>query len=110
MRMSDWSSDVCSSDLDQARIDLADDIPAEDEPADHARRVILDQHVAVLQHLLDQRDRARVLSIDGGALLRPHGAGDRKSVVSGKRVLVRVDRGGRRLIKTNNIGPQTTIL
>src|SRR3546814_12491323 len=38
-----------------------------------------------------------------GARLGRHGlCGDRKSVVEGKRVAVRVDRGGRRIIKKKN--------
>src|SRR3546814_12105395 len=42
---------------------------------------------------------ARQLGLDGGDGARHHLAGDRKSVVSGKSASVRVDIGGRRLIK-----------
>src|SRR3546814_15422334 len=86
MRISDWSSDVCSSDLFNAE----------------------------LYGLLGQRRLAR----EGGRLsglpdrlpsihltaLFPHATKqDRKSVVSGKSVSVRVDLGGRRIIKKKKV-------
>src|SRR3546814_7274183 len=75
MRISDWSSDVCSSDLH----------PGEDRQG--ARRALPDPTGPVGQA---QRSLADAL--------RRHEA-DRKSVVSGKSVSVRVDLGGRRIIK-----------
>src|SRR3546814_13060908 len=77
MRISDWSSDVCSSDLAEA----------------------------------SWRGRSHVLCTAGrGALIRPlhicgiakpvmHACHDRKSVVWGTSVSVRVDLGGRRIIQ-----------
>src|SRR3546814_20307347 len=72
MRMSDWSSDVCSSDL---------------------------------AHLLDigrRRPRPRPAVVPrphpGARLDHLAAIGDRKSVVSGTSVSVRVDLGGRRII------------
>src|SRR3546814_9989033 len=87
MRISDWSSDVCSSDL------------------------LLDPclHLAFRQGALEAVDRLAVAEgIDRGnrldlELLRQlRAAVDRKSVVEGKSVAVRVDLGGRRLIKNTH--------
>src|SRR3546814_16203473 len=83
MRISDWSSDVCSSDL----LDLvhADRL---DRTVEHD--LALDDLVAVGLKRLDDvayRDRAEEL------------AGDRKSAVEGKSVSERVALGGRRIIK-----------
>src|SRR3546814_16534494 len=76
VRISDWSSDVCSSDLCPAR------------PA-RARR-----DVGLLRRSGDEPTRA----VD--AARREEGPlADRKSVVWGKSVSVRVDLGGRRIIK-----------
>src|SRR3546814_16070680 len=77
MRISDWSSDVCSSDLSNCGEEHDD-----------------------------------VLWAAGGlspARQADH-ASDRKSVVSGKSVSVRVDLGGRRIIKKKNIHGNTYIL
>src|SRR3546814_12538312 len=89
MRISDWSSDVCSSDLCSAQVTggyFADpgkkDVPRLAELpypyADH-------QHPLAPRRELDER----------GPLV---GAQDRQSVGSGKSVSVRVDLGGRRYI------------
>src|SRR3546814_12328180 len=66
LRISDWSSDVCSSDLSAGRRRGRPSRPVE-------------------------RDDARRRGLAAGA--------DRKSVVQGKSVSVRVDIGGRRIIK-----------
>src|SRR3546814_2640320 len=82
MRISDWSSDVCSSDLirqlllaeaERLAIDPGERLDAQGRPlaADDAK----------IDALLEREVR------------------DRKSVVSGKSVSVRVDLGGRRIIK-----------
>src|SRR3546814_3934519 len=68
MRISDWSSDVCSSDLSTSRTPNG---------AACARG-----------------SRTIAASTPCGS-----GSGDRKSVVKGKSVSVRVDLGGRRIIK-----------
>src|SRR3546814_18482717 len=92
MRISDWRSDVCSSDL----------LP-------HLPRLRAVQRR--MQRELDDRDSAAADGRDGindGARRRPRDAlggaaaaraVDRKSVVSGKSVSVRVERGGRRIFK-----------
>src|SRR3546814_15154255 len=77
MRISDWSSDVCSSDLGPHR-DMPVLVGKARLAQPQARRVD------------DGRDRRHDTALS---------APDRKSVVSGKSVSVRVDLGGRRIIK-----------
>src|SRR3546814_12535629 len=91
MRISDWSSDVCSSDL----VTLVHRPPAVDRARHrHADRAIGGQGAA-LGAATHRREiepaRAFARSREARELLR-----DRKSVVEGKRVSVRVDLGGRR--------------
>src|SRR3546814_12581469 len=106
MRISDWSSDVCSSDLLALGAFCGD-----------ARQERLAIVVATLHHHLglglaprsspclgDQRSKLghQVLQRlpDGFVQVQPEQpTGARKSVGSGKRVSVRVDPGGRRYIK-----------
>src|SRR3546814_18945899 len=97
MRISDWSSDVCSSDLpgtDQfydAYISMGQ--TAENVAARHGIAREDQERLAVDSHAKAARAQA-----DG--LLA--GEKDRKSVVAGKRVSVRVDLGGGRSIKKKN--------
>src|SRR3546814_15661408 len=99
MRISDWSSDVCSSDLGRSAgvgftklIDgchLADiHTRAFGKPLRFAGR----KPCRIIHHVPH----------DLGSHTGPRSA-DRKSVVSGKSVSVRVDLGGRRII-TNTTG------
>src|SRR3546814_14894448 len=111
MRISDWSSDVCSSDLRKAMHHLAR--LRKDRPQ---RARWLDEQIGQIFELADP-DRLFVPTLtaqrqamfavgyyhqkngfyrrkDGGAA-----DADRKIVVSGKGVSVRVDLGGRRIIK-----------
>src|SRR3546814_18975238 len=99
MRISDWSSDVCSSDLGEAvrRRRLREGREAEDDCPDRGR------HRA---RRADARGRGRAHRRQS-LRFREHAGGpppqpvaDRKSVVSGKSVSVRVDLGGRRIINT----------
>src|SRR3546814_12412126 len=84
MRISDWSSDVCSSDLN-ARLGKIVVIGT--------LRIGAAHHFAV--GLPAVRDRSR--------LVRPvPTTADRQSVVEGKSVSVRVDLGGRRIITKKN--------
>src|SRR3546814_18367614 len=76
MRISDWSSDVCSSDLPGRLAAGAD-------------------RLARHRGGMGRRHRRRV----PGLAAVPGGHRDRKSVVLGKSVSVRVDVGGRRIIK-----------
>src|SRR3546814_20814479 len=113
MRISDWSSDVCSS-------DLAAPYPASEFPdplswlIDEERRAAFDdstelyESVYRLTLLFLPPEEARA---SAGALLfeshEPRGV-DRKSVVSGKRVSVRVDpRGRRNLTKQHSTRPHS---
>src|SRR3546814_11351148 len=104
MRISDWSSDVCSSDLGR-RVAAPRIGDRRDRLVDRARYV--------------ERDDPRPMLGAG----EPFGALrvgddqrrlDRKSVVAGKSVSVRVDLGGRRIIKkqkssnTKDINSYTT--
>src|SRR3546814_13285361 len=86
MRISDWSSDVCSSDLigewlsrmRGSAVSLR--IPQRGDKKALAETVQRNAAEALAQHKLRR-------------------AGDRKSVVEGKSVSVRVELGGRRMMK-----------
>src|SRR3546814_14889146 len=88
MRISDWSSDVCSSDLVVRVGDLAD-------PNAHVVTLAheIDQAVGEIERQLEvriAREKRRRVRGDMASAER-----DRKSVVEGKSVSVRVDIGGR---------------
>src|SRR3546814_13138574 len=98
MRISDWSSDVCSSDLP---IELPLGWLRKEPPIFfRGARGPIGKKTGEARHdtpLADIADHRR------GLARRRRGAGrkseDRKSVVKGKSVSVRVDLGGRRIIK-----------
>src|SRR3546814_4641808 len=97
MRISDWSSDVCSSDLRQHRVGARLRVHV-DRARRHARQS--------RRHREAEPHRARELVEefpfldDVRARRRIEQCGrDRKSVVQGKSVSVRVDLGGLRIIK-----------
>src|SRR3546814_6110635 len=112
MRISDWSSDVCSSDLlDQAQagqtiivVVTAQDyrsgrsprapfgVEAVDRAGDHVRLVYFGRTSGLARKLFPLGEARRVSG-------RLDLYGDRKSVVEGKSVSVSVDIGGRRIIK-----------
>src|SRR3546814_7242945 len=82
MRISDWSSDVCSSDLFVVEIEISKQVDGK-----------------TLDTVLGKGDQPiHALAVKRRAETTPHPP-DRKSVVSGKSVPVRVDLGGRRIIK-----------
>src|SRR3546814_17299821 len=108
MRISDWSSDVCSSDLGDA-LGAFDQAVAGHQVGELGAVFGADLHDRA--ELLVEQHGAHVV----GAVAAPAFKRDvepevraerhlakreRKSGVSGKRVSVRVDRGGRRVIKT----------
>src|SRR3546814_11016983 len=96
MRISDWSSDVCSSDLFGERLVAA--LPSL-RHADDPRNLSLDEAAKLRSIIcLDQPCPSYLVSA-ADAL----DAGDRKSVVEGKSVSVRVDLGGRRIIKKKKL-------
>src|SRR3546814_18448977 len=87
MRISDWSSDVCSSDLPLEQIAFDRDLLKGPVGVRRAR-------AGEMLKLLDGRDA----SLDDGFLL-VNDAEDRKRAVEGKSVSVRVGLGGRRIIQ-----------
>src|SRR3546814_18476772 len=99
MRISDWSSDVCSSDLP---------CPSGLDLQQAGRKALVDADRAAgrvrnCPFLRRQHDHARHFgAFGGGGPARRQPRLDRKSVVSGKSVSVRVDLGGRRIIKKKN--------
>src|SRR3546814_14805964 len=109
MRISDWSSDVCSSDLPNGFLNTVTGLKfkkvidsvsaprdADDDRTGAQRRVqgLDDLLTAIL---------ANGLTNDKG--VRPHV--DRKSVVKGKSVSVRVDTGGRSILKKKSTSRTT---
>src|SRR3546814_17529372 len=86
MRISDWSSDVCSSDLGAEDREVA--------RFDHVDVAVAREGVAGLAHRADDRGgHFFALRLDRDEII------DRKSVVEGKSVSVSVELGGRRIIK-----------
>src|SRR3546814_16676208 len=106
MRISDWSSDVCSSDLYVE--DRHEDGDSRHRIARHRRHAaaVIDSQFARWRHFPDQRDKPVGRRDDPALVLRrdPHRVAEerehaaRKSAVEGKRVAVRVDIGGGRNI------------
>src|SRR3546814_18176914 len=98
MRISDWSSDVCSSDLpgraevaqcDTRHLELAVDTAG----TTGQLTAVPDADPRTVPRHLRQGDGRQEPFFDRNRLV-----GDRKSVVSGKGVSVRVDLGGSRII------------
>src|SRR3546814_16204095 len=104
MRISDWSSDVCSSDLAEARALLAK-AEADADDLMTRRAAMAEDKIAAAerQAVADVRAHAAEAATDaaGAIIAQQHGARpdktpiDRKSVGWGKRVSVRVEIGGR---------------
>src|SRR3546814_16255647 len=86
VRISDWSSDVCSSDLEVARVAAAGAIVEQ-----RFGRFQVEPAVAIVPGGALAEQEARIAALGREAV-------DRKSVVSGKSVSVHVDLGCRRLI------------
>src|SRR3546814_12743298 len=97
MRISDWSSDVCSSDLaDRQRVMAGGREPVV-APAQEILEITRQAIIVVAQidgPALPERFIDEGAKIEMGVV-----AGERKSVVLGKSVAVRVDLGGARSIK-----------
>src|SRR3546814_19091128 len=94
MRISDWSSDVCSSDL-RVKVTHVDVL---------VRQTVGRVEVVGVGAEGDMAPVRRDRDVSGG---NRDSSRDRKSVVSGKSVSVRVDLGGRRLIKKTNTDTNT---
>src|SRR3546814_16461693 len=99
MRISDWSSDVCLPICHRAAQRIGDG-----ERADDSREIEAEQHEALQA---DARAADAAIRDEGGDDQRIDGQPDRKSVVEGKSVSVRVDLGGRRIIKNKKHEQQT---
>src|SRR3546814_13124738 len=95
MRISDWSSDVCSSDL-----------PCQGMTPECIAKMGCAAPVALIPPLAFEAMPPFSVAAPLQMPVTPlagRETGDRKSVVSGKSVSVRVDLGGRRIIKQKNI-------
>src|SRR3546814_19776933 len=110
MRISDWSSDVCSSDLrsslgrDQMTTTVAQDVLA--SLAGTPRLLVALDFDGTLAPLENEPMDARMLPVARRAVERLAAlpaTTDRKSVVQGTSVSVRVDLGGRRSLKKKKI-------
>src|SRR3546814_18464885 len=103
MRISDWSSDVCSSDLiasiaNAIILSLAEPFAIEGVQVRIGSSVgiaVADGAAVSAAALVRNADLAPYAAQDPGR--------DRKSAASGNTVSVRVDLGGRRVIKTKKI-------
>src|SRR3546814_12557854 len=116
MRISDWSSDVCSSDLagfTRVRIDgefyAIEEAPTLDKKYKHDIEVVVDRLVVkegIGTRLADSFETALKLAdglayvdlVDASVAEALQSPSDRKSVGSGTRVAVREDIGGARTI------------
>src|SRR3546814_4748745 len=106
MRISDWSSDVCSSDLEGDTITAQLPAGIRGGFGPNLRRFCLMMHA----HGQVTTQRMTTLLNDVGVEISKRQVvrflterlEDRKSVVLGKSVSVRVDLGGRRIIKKTN--------
>src|SRR3546814_16367722 len=103
MRISDWSSDVCSSDLSLVRhfpVNAVEVLFASGHIRFYLRifKALLDGFLDLADHFLAVAARS-LDRLCNHAIA--HGV-DRQSVVSGKSVSVLVDLGGRSIIKHNN--------
>src|SRR3546814_16193946 len=111
MRISDWSSDVCSPDLYTQATTFASPLAAANADLDTKVDVL---RLAMLQAALAEFPATgHVLNpIDWAEIELTKITEDRKSVVEGKRVSVRVDLGGRSNInkKKQKQPPHTKII
>src|SRR3546814_20957286 len=103
MRISDWSSDVCSSDLGgQLELDQRHEkLDREHEEGEDDQRPG-EQEAGDLDEVLAERQVAHQVGDGVEQRTARVEAGDRKSVVLGKRVAVRIELGGSRKNKKNN--------
>src|SRR3546814_11107563 len=109
MRMSDWSSDVCSSALRPCAPQAPTPASTRRFPHHRHSRRCHSFHSPINQHQVSRppggQEAARGIPTEAPAPPTAR-TKDRKSLGKGKRVSVRVDVGGRRIIKKKN---RTTI-
>src|SRR3546814_19103272 len=94
MRISDWSSDVCSSDLGTAAVTP--------KATRRGRRAFSAPTFTGPRSQVRRRPSPAPVRNSKAASTSRSARGDRKSVVKGKSVQVRVDPGGRRIHKKTN--------
>src|SRR3546814_15613800 len=94
MRISDWSSDVCSSDLFERFVLVVEALIGAEI---HLREPPVPVEIGAFR--FDETLDIRHESVGAELLFDALDEQDRKSVVEGKSVSVRVDLGGRRNIK-----------
>src|SRR3546814_16837822 len=116
MRISDWSSDVCSSDLLNVKVKLVPNDKGNSENAPDFRLQAAGHDIGAAWNKTSEAGReyksvtlddpsfpapvyARLIEGEDGTHDLIWSRRDRKSVVSGKCVSVRVDLGGRRSLK-----------
>src|SRR3546814_21020729 len=102
MRISDWSSDVCSSDLRKAKDGKAKppDAPKRDMGLETIAAALTGD-IAIHNHCYRAAAMAIVIDMAKEFGYRVAALG-RKSLGSGQRGVVRVELGGRRVIKNKN--------
>src|SRR3546814_20041089 len=111
VRISDWSSDVCSSDLSSSRLMLS--ATEARNPSVHGRlrnpSTWRRQVVNPTSNSPPRSSKTQAIRRTGYSAARASAmALDRKSVVSGKSVSVRVDLGGRRILQQKKTKTRTT--
>src|SRR3546814_19036331 len=98
MRISDWSSDVCSSDLcGLNELMLPENEPGSSIMPGKVNPTQCESMTMVATQVIGNDFSITLAGSQGNFELK-----DRKSVVKGKSVSVRVDLGGRRIIKKKN--------
>src|SRR3546814_19761174 len=108
MRISDWSSDVCSSDLIKTRI-----APTAGDDADlawwfrsHRACAACGANMPVFSRIRDPMfgfiKKTKAPAYDESQPFEPESAADRKSVVAGKSVSIMVNLGGSLINKKKN--------
>src|SRR3546814_17280836 len=104
MRISDWSSDVCSSDLLTGVVDGVGGAAHIGLPRVGAGFAAAAGFLLAAEGAADLGPARADIHVDDAAFAayRRH-EGDRKSVVKGKSGSVRVDLGGRRILKKTKI-------
>src|SRR3546814_11322843 len=105
-RISDWISDVCSSDRHEGELAAIEDLPAAACSRDLcAAHIVRDGRTWTLlatrsRHYVDYGPLARACA--AADIVVGDRTRDRTSVLEGKSVAVSVYLGGRRIIKNNN--------
>src|SRR3546814_14358675 len=108
MRISDWSSDVCSSDLGGDRHRSAPDHRGRRLVVGRGRAGGLRPHRG--QHRAPGLRGRRAPQTEPAMSIRFGVSPDRKSVVEGKSVYVRVNIGGRRILKKKTLDNKCIIV